>query len=418
MVMLSTQNAIKLAVVVTYFVVSISIEIFYREPFFNYSLTFEEKVQANLPKWFKDYLTFVTDFGVEKYLVPILTVIALFVPLSKILSIIISMFSAIYLDNIMKLIYHDPRPYWENPNLNDNVHCDLGFGNPSGHSFVSSATYLSIWYVLTDYSFFKEKVVGKVIKWILCVLCFLFVFSIMFSRIYLGVHSLDQIVYGCNMGVGTFLLYFWVFKIGSLKPKEFFTFYDKAKFYLHTIFILFFSASVILYFTVENPNIKEYRETIIRVCGEEKIKEYRLFNNDGMYGSTSIFVLIGGLLGYSFLKHFVDKNYPGEEDLIINWQSEKIARRAIRIIIGAAFAAPILLTKLIDEKKSKLIIFLFRCIVPYLVVSFLFIGPGILIGYMLANKVSPPPVIPDSALLDGSKEILPKSDDNPTISTI
>ena len=106
MVMLSTQNAIKLAVVVTYFVVSISIEIFYHEPLFNYSLTFEEKVQANLPKWFKDYLTFVTDFGVEKYLVPILIVIALFVPLSKILSIIISMFSAIYLDNIMKLIYH------------------------------------------------------------------------------------------------------------------------------------------------------------------------------------------------------------------------------------------------------------------------------------------------------------------------
>ena len=124
------------------------------------------------------------------------------------------------------------------------------------------------------------------------------------------------------------------------------------------------------------------------------------------------------VVGYFLVKHFVDKNYPGEEDLIINWQSEIITRQAIRIIIGAAFAAPILLTKLIDEKESKLIIFLLRCIVPYLVVSFLFIGPGILIGYMLANKVSPPPVIPDSALLDGSKEILPKSDDNPTISTI
>ena len=418
MVMLSTQNSIKLAAVVVYFVVSITIEIFYREPFFKYSLDFEEKVQANLPQWFKSYLTFVTDFGVEKYLVPIMTVITLFVPLSKILSIIISMFSAIYLDNIMKLVYHDPRPYWVNEDLGDGVHCDLGFGNPSGHSFVSSATYLSIWYVLTDYSFFREKVVGKIIRWILCGFCFLFVFSIMFSRIFLGVHSLDQIVYGCNMGVGTFLLYFWVFKIGSLKPKEFFTFYDKVKFYLHTIFIIFFSASVILYFTVENPKIGDYREAIIRVCGKDKIKEYRIFNNDGMYGSTSIFVLIGGLLGYSFLKHFVDKNYPGEEDIIINWQSEKIARRAIRIIIGAAFAAPILLTKLIDEENSKLIIFLFRCIVPYLVVSFLFIGPGILIGYILANKVSPSSVIPDSTLLDGSKEILPKSDDNPTISTI
>lgn len=419
MVLLSTQNAIKLAAVIVYFAVSITVEIFYRDPLFDYSLTFEEKVQATLPDWFKQYLTFVTDFGVERYLVPIMLAIALFVPLSKIISIVISMFSAIYLDNIMKLIYHNPRPYWENPKLNDKIHCDLGFGNPSGHSFVSSATYLSIWFVLTDYKFFKEKVIGKVIRWILCVLCFLFVFSIMFSRIYLGVHSLDQIIYGCNMGVGTFLLYFWVFKIGSLTPKEFFIYYDKAKYYLHVIFVLFFSASCILYFTVSNPNKDRYERVIRDQCGDDKVKEYRLFNGDGMYGSTTIFVLIGALLGYSFLKHFVNKKFEGEEETIINWHKEIITRRAVRIVIGAAFAAPVLLSKLVNEKIEKLIIiYVFRCIVPYLITSFLFMGPGILIGYILANKISPPSVIPDSDLLDGSKEILPKSDENPTISSI
>ena len=95
----------------------------------------------------------------------------------------------------MKLSYADPRPYWVGQNVLA-LQCSSSFGNPSGHSETSMAMAMTVW---LDYA----NVLGvtnsrKIITFCLVIL---FSFSIGYSRLILGVHSLDQIIYGLSLGV-------------------------------------------------------------------------------------------------------------------------------------------------------------------------------------------------------------------------
>ena len=385
---LKSKKAIKLGLIVVYFVISITVEIFYNQPLFEYSLTYEQTFQKNVPQWIQDYFKFITGFGTEKYIVPVIVVVIIFVPLSKVLAICLSLFTCLYLDNVLKLIYHDPRPYWVKPGLQDGKHCDLGFGNPSGHSYVSTGTYLAIWCVITDYSFFTKKIPGIILRFFLCGVFLLLIITIMLSRIFLGVHSLNQIIYGSNLGLGTFLLLFWVLEIHKFTPKEFFEKYWNAKLVIFILFGVGITTSLLLYFFIISLNEERYRAAIELTCGTIS-KTYRLFKKDGLYGSMCLFAMVGAFLGHFFLKHFSEKHFPNHENFIVNWQQNKIPSRIVRALVLGAFGAPISLTILIKDSASDPIIYIFKCAIPYLITGFLVIGPGIYFGYLLARRLFP-----------------------------
>lgn len=96
--------------------------------------------------------------------------------------------------NIMKLSYADPRPYWVGQDVMA-FKCSSSFGNPSGHSETSMAMAMTLW---LDYA---QTNANKFQKGALLVLAVFFSFSIGYSRFILGVHSLDQIIYGLLLGV-------------------------------------------------------------------------------------------------------------------------------------------------------------------------------------------------------------------------
>lgn len=79
--------------------------------------------------------------------------------------------------------------------------CPTGFGNPSGHSFGIVALYEPLFsdFVGTGASNFF------IFTWIIVV------GLVMFSRLYLGVHSLDQIFFGALLGL--FFVVVYRFKI-------------------------------------------------------------------------------------------------------------------------------------------------------------------------------------------------------------
>lgn len=120
---------------------------------------------------------------------------------------VISVLSATYfgqcLNSLLKLIYNNPRPQW----VDDKIHsfkCDPAYGNPSGHSMETTSLFLTLWDVSINHNNLFE---GNLLplKYILLSLIIILIFLISMSRFVLGVHTLNQIIYGNILGLMVFL---------------------------------------------------------------------------------------------------------------------------------------------------------------------------------------------------------------------
>ena len=121
---------------------------------------------------------------------------------------------------LFKLIYYYPRPFMASTALKGQIDyiygikCSSEFGNPSGHS-LSSALF-SIMLFLDVFhdeskSFRRRPLTKSEIKsrtgfwkcnyYIWLVLASYWAISIPITRYVLGVHSLDQIIYGSSLGI-------------------------------------------------------------------------------------------------------------------------------------------------------------------------------------------------------------------------
>ena len=75
---------------------------------------------------------------------------------------------------------------------------------PSGHSFISFAMYELI---LSDF-------IGTGKKKMYLYIWFIVAIGVVISRMYLGAHSLDQVVFGSLMGLSFLIIYkYWLQKI-------------------------------------------------------------------------------------------------------------------------------------------------------------------------------------------------------------
>lgn len=108
-----------------------------------------------------------------------------------------------YLAGILKAGDCDPRPFWTNSEIkNIGFYCPVEYGNPSGHSWFS--TVLGFGFILDFYG------VGKNYKNLIVALG-LIIFVPM-SRMYLGAHSLNQILEGLLLGSTLNILYLFYLK--------------------------------------------------------------------------------------------------------------------------------------------------------------------------------------------------------------
>ena len=108
---------------------------------------------------------------------------------------------ALYYMTILKQIFEESRPFWTSNQIQQlEWLCPLSFGNPSGHSFVAVVLYEPI---ISD-------VLGSGPRKVWTVLWFLLAVGVLISRMYLGAHSLDQIVLGGLLGL-CFLIYYKFF---------------------------------------------------------------------------------------------------------------------------------------------------------------------------------------------------------------
>lgn len=112
-----------------------------------------------------------------------------------------------------KLAYHDPRPYMILSTITPNK-CSVGFGNPSGHSHASSTfavvLFLDVFHGAQIGSSI-ERYFSKTIYYLSLALAIFWAASIPYTRFVMGVHSLDQIIFGSTLGLWSgFTMHFLV----------------------------------------------------------------------------------------------------------------------------------------------------------------------------------------------------------------
>ena len=138
----------------------------------------------------------MTNLGSAYSLIVISILLFFFIKNKKIpLSIIINLVTVFFTSQIFKFIFRRSRP-------NGVFLIDAsGYSYPSGHTMVSFAFYIYLLYLLC------KKIDNKLVKILLTIFTTILLVLIAFSRIYLGVHYLSDIIGGLLLGTTYIILF-------------------------------------------------------------------------------------------------------------------------------------------------------------------------------------------------------------------
>ena len=409
-------------------IITIISEIMYRDALFEFSLDFEEEWQENSPKQIIKFFKIITKFGGEYLMaMPILFILCFFSLIESSIYVFGLIF-VLHFHSMMKIWYGDIRPFWKNKDLFQDI-CDGGFGNPSGHSISSTYLYLMLFIYLSQTKLLYKR---YIIQTLLFLILLIWIVLIILSRLILGIHSINQVIYGSTLGLIVVLLISVVFKLHQM-PVIYYKKFFKEKIYISIIFslILFLSIfSIISNFVFDNKSeIRKYEKVLNEKC--QDLPEYRKFNLDGLFGSFIIFGLLGMYSGQIVFWYLIDNNYKnnkkkkkmkrsaldhnnssvnedmiGEtvekeeendnddnddteneenrkiDELINNWNENRMLLfstfgRLIKIIsVLILCSIPLLLFILVPKNSNMVIVFIFKFGIPFFSVLFLLYGFG------------------------------------------
>ena len=187
--------------------------------------------------------------------------------LPKSFTIALNAYSALALLSLLKSFNHEPRPF----HVSDikPTKCWLEYGNPSGHSLITSSMYLTFWEMLCRS---KGWLKGSLAHRLSLALVVALMLIVAFSRIYHGVHTFNQIINGWIWGVGLYVLYCDILHfelcrfVHSLKQKPWneliWNFGTKNFFFIYSLAVsMYFIGSYL------NPVPQEWLKNIEANCG-------------------------------------------------------------------------------------------------------------------------------------------------------
>lgn len=84
----------------------------------------------------------------------------------------------------------------------------------------------------------------------------------MYSRIHRQVHSFNQVMFGCLLGLAVFFAFCIILEFDKIEPENFFSFIHKFKYIIIPILLIIFAISVTLGYTQHNKYEDEYRQVL------------------------------------------------------------------------------------------------------------------------------------------------------------
>lgn len=385
-----SENKSKNFVILILIPIIIITELFCGNFLFTYSLKFELNLQKNLSNNILLFFKYLTTFGCEYFIVISLIITFLLFSLIQTFIFFFGLTLCIYIQSFMKIIYGDSRPFLENQELFKGV-CDGGFGNPSGHAIVSFYSYLLLLYYIINHKYFNEK---KIFKIALTLLFWIMLFLVIISRIILGLHSINQIIYGSFLGLLIFIIIIHVFKLDKISMIIYRKIYQNIKyiFFISLFFLISILMPIIFASILNQKNDIDFNNKLNYHC--EKLHKFRRFNYDGIFGCLIIIPLIGFYYGQILFWFLLDKYYKKNidkinndyyliDELINNWnkntcylfQKKGNILKLIQSVL--TYIIPVILFFIISiDNNSMIIIFIIKFSIPLFLISFSLFGIG------------------------------------------
>ena len=305
--------------VIAYLAIVIGTEGYYREKLFDKSLTVEANIQNSFPSGVLKFFEIYSNIGTAKVTLTIFGILFVFLPLNYSYCFICAIIYSSFFTNFLKIIYKSPRPIWKKREIG--ISCVFGYGNPSGHSFSSMCVYLSLAHLVTNFNYFYKKTKGIVLRIIIFIVLLIIIALVLFSRIVLGAHSINQVIYGGLLGFGAYFILFFVIELQNLTPKEFYEYMSNTKNKIISILfhvILFLCALFVYIFSNDiDESLKKDIEKELDIKGCKKKDEYKLYMNDGFYQTLSIFGLMGANIGIWILFNLIGNEYKGSGEHVV-----------------------------------------------------------------------------------------------------
>lgn len=382
----------KIFIAIIYFALVICMEQLYRETLFDKSIDTQEDIREdhNKDSAFYDFWKFISVFGTASITFPVFFVIFLFFPISSSFLTLQSLIYSIYITNLFKIIYRNGRPYWKSELLD--VVCNSGYGNPSGHSMTSTAYYLTLPHIVTNFPFFARDTKGKIVKFIIFILFIILAVLVMFSRVILGAHSINQILYGFTLGLGIYFVLIYILSYHTYSSDKFLKHItDKIVTLIYMIFhIIMIALLIVIYATLDdNQRLKyEVYTNIFNGVRCKVKKKYLVLKYDGFFQALAIFAILGAHIGIILLIQILKLNNYIINGAIIEFNRSSVKRWLIRLPILIVSGVFILLYYLIPGDKSLAVIFIFKSALSFFLTAFGIYFVGILISIIcnLANE--------------------------------
>ena len=377
----------KIIFITLYFILIISTERLYYQKLFNESLEIIPKFQKSIPDSYTIW-KIIAFLGTKPAFGVIYIILFLFIPVNKIFVMTFLLIFTGYVDHVGKILYRQERPLWINPEININSQHSCGYGNPSGHSLSSSCLYLSFWYVLSDllYNLINNKKLFNVVKYVIFSFFLGIIYLIMTSRIYLGVHSINQIIFGFLIGLGIFLLFLPLFKVYHNTASEFLNNQYKYRYITLGLILVGILIYYISYFCRKDVENVEELLNWKKMCSDQKWS--KLLMKASFMGGESIFIILGMFIGLYYSKIKIDKIYPNEEESIFDWKYEKFVKRILKLIFLILGFIPVGIIFLLNLFDISYIFFYIASPFLFFLGGFLTFGPCLIYGYKFISHKS------------------------------
>ena len=391
------ENNLNKKIFILIIIISFLIEFLVREFLFSISIP----IIIFLQKYFYYFYPlelFFSLFGMEKgiFLILIISynISNILIPL---ILLSISLIS-IYIGGILKIIYQNERPFFINSEIKV-LNCEGGFGNPSNHSLLSTFFYLSLYEIYVK----KNKEINEKNKKLILFFTIFFIFSIVFSRMFLGVHTLNQILFGSLIG---FFLYFFMFKIYKFNQNVLFIIYNFKQIVFVIIFLIIFGFfNYYFFFNFDNKILYEkYNFMIEKNCPNFPI--IKRLENESFYCIFILSVLIFAVFGiyyeyyYFFsanVSKFIKYNFNNENENEIyllnnnnnNQWNKTNFNVSIKRFFVILFVCIILLIPyfFISYDNNFFVVLVFKTLIPlYAIVFVLFSYMKKITGYFNLNN--------------------------------
>lgn len=284
-----------------YIILILVTEQFYSNPLFKVSIPYIEAVQGKEPgENFLLYAAEIVSYLGNAIYVPIIFVVYNFANIYKSYVLLMTLLLSTAMISILKMIYIQQRPYW----VSDKIvpfGCEGGWGNPSGHSLSCTAFYLTLWEIIFECSKLRNK---KVLKYTSLGCTIILILMILFSRNFVGAHSLNQILYGGLLGFGLYFFLFHVLCIRLNDSKQFAKFLEfrNLTYYLINFFILLF-AFLVYYFNQNNDYLNKW-DKAIDTNGCSEIPNNKRLQNEGFITFAIFMTNLGAFMGVKFEYYF------------------------------------------------------------------------------------------------------------------